>query len=153
NTLREMHLLGQLKHQHVVQGVGMLLEQRECSLLMTPVAECTLHDYLRARTAVGVQAVTLKRWLGCLASGLDSIHRQHIFHFDIKPANILMYLDRNRVPRLLISDFGASVSSPNSKPAISRPRGHTPLYAAPESTTHGFQGAAFDIFSLGCVYF
>ena len=46
-------------------------------------------------------------------AGLGEIHACNIIHGDVKPGNILIYLDRDNFSRAVISDFGLSTSMPN----------------------------------------
>ncbi|KAK4162422.1 hypothetical protein QBC43DRAFT_321904 [Cladorrhinum sp. PSN259] len=41
-----------------------------------------------------------------IANGLSHLHRLYIVHRDLKPQNILVNMDREGKPRILISDFG-----------------------------------------------
>jgi serine/threonine protein kinase len=61
----------------------------------------TLHDLLRARGPVAPPQAG--RYLGQVAAALDYAHRRKIVHRDIKPQNMLI---RSEDDRLLLSDFG-----------------------------------------------
>jgi serine/threonine protein kinase len=155
DVLRELSMLSRLNHRHVIQGLGVLLENSRCSLIMTPVADCTLHDVLKPKVSSHRPSPS-KSWLGCLSSALNSVHQENISHRDIKPANILVSHNRNgdTIGRfeLILTDFGISTDRSDPTLDTSAPHGMTPLYAAPELHTRGRPGIASDIFSLGLVF-
>jgi serine/threonine protein kinase len=74
-------------------------QSRSYGIVMEPVADCKLEEYLQniVDTGVNIQSQTqeiTQEWFSCLASGLAFMHAKRIRRKDIKPSNIL--LDNNK---------------------------------------------------------
>lgn len=116
-------------------------------LVMPYVDGGTLHDILRSRGPVAPGQAG--RYLGQVAAALDYAHRRKIVHRDIKPQNMLI---RAEDDRLLLSDFGiAKVLTGESSQNRTGVMG-TLSYMAPEQF-EGIVTPATDIYALGCVLF
>ncbi|KAJ1275251.1 hypothetical protein BS78_05G121900 [Paspalum vaginatum] len=83
-----------------------------------------------------------------ICEGLKYIHQEHMYHLDLKPANIL--LDKDMVPKL--ADFGLSriIGEELTSTITQNPRG-TCGYMPPEFIERNVISKEFDIFSLGVV--
>lgn len=85
---------------------------------------------------------------------LNYLHQQKVFHFDIKPQNLLVISDVKRRPCLKIIDFGLAnfydqaSNGQNSKKIIG-----TPAYAAPEIIRGGSRDGRADLYSLGATFY
>lgn len=78
-----------------------------------------------------------------IRNALLKMHKQHILHLDIHPANIFLTLSK----RAVLLDFGAARHS--AEPVINTARFYTPGFSAPE-IKHGLQwGTWSDIYSFG----
>ncbi|OAG07960.1 kinase-like protein, partial [Paraphaeosphaeria sporulosa] len=108
-----------------------------------------LHQIVQLERRRIEMLTTLKRAFGCLASGLEFIHKQTIRHKDIKPQNILIHQGN-----VLYTDFGFSLdhSTRGRSTTTGRPNAFTRRYCAPEVADHDRRNSTSDIFSLGCVY-
>ncbi|KAJ4302792.1 hypothetical protein N0V90_001683 [Kalmusia sp. IMI 367209] len=136
--------------------------------LVFPLAEANLHRYLRdpqyrafrgARCIVGHSV--WKQLLG-LAEGLYKVQHFHEdvisstdskfgYHFDLKPANILV----EEGERLIITDFGQSFFKAANDVTDSRVSGMggTEAYAPPELNDQSLGlNRRYDIWSLGCIF-
>ncbi|XTI89863.1 kinase-like domain-containing protein, partial [Cenococcum geophilum] len=144
---REVEITKRLKHPHIIQFVAAYTQNSSLNLIISPVAESTLRDYLDFPGDQKESESQIHRWVGCLSSALSYIHASRIRHADIKPQNILL-----RDSEVFISDFGISrlVSEPDSTSSSNSPM--TPLYAAMEIAEHLPHGRNADVFSLGCVF-
>lgn len=119
----EVEVLRSLEHYHIVRILGTYTQEDSFSMVMKPCAWCNLYTYLSEPTSAAVKKMEdhcgprdlfLPRIMGCLAHGLQYVHKepraQHnsdkdrlVRHRDIHPWNIV--LDG---PRVLYTDFGLS---------------------------------------------
>ncbi|RMF44829.1 MAG: serine/threonine-protein kinase [Planctomycetota bacterium] len=122
---------------------------------------------VRSPTALGLASLSQIEtivWIAAqIADGLAHAHRHHVWHCDIKPANILLSADGQ--PRLL--DFNVSVRSGSANratglgPSLPAPIGGTLAYMAPEQFASLQAGPnasvsvdhRCDIYSLGVVLY
>lgn len=98
------------------------------------LAAGTLQDDLTADRTLGAN---LKIVLFDILAGLEAIHDLGITHRDLKPVNVLKFLDPGSSVRYAISDFGLITALTSDTTTITK-TGHgggTPIYAAPELIT------------------
>lgn len=141
-------------HPHIIRVFATLAAQRELCMLLEPVANSNLFEFLAnykeyPERATAADTDTLERCFGCLASALAYIHKKNIRHKDIKPENILI-----SEGRVIYTDFGASkaFNGANESTTEGRPDFLTRKYSAPEVLDHDRRNKASDVFSLGCVF-
>ena len=116
-------------------------------LVMPFVEGGTLHDLLKRDKKLTLQQTG--QYLNQAAAALDYAHRRNVVHRDIKPQNMLL---RQEDDRLLLADFGiARVLSPANAHNRTGVLG-TISYMAPEQL-EGSIGFGVDIYALGCVLF
>ncbi|KAF2461470.1 kinase-like domain-containing protein, partial [Lineolata rhizophorae] len=145
---KEVDILRRMKHPHVVEFVGHYEENNALHILMKPLADTDLENYMRKPGAFPSCNSHLGDWFGCLASGLSYLHSRSIRHKDLKPSNILL-----KDARVFIADFGISSDfSFDSTSVSSSIASMTPMYCAPEIANKEEHGTKADIFSLGCVF-
>jgi serine/threonine protein kinase len=151
--LQEVEIMQKLRHPHIARFVAVYYaqERRSLNILMTPVAGCTLRDYLAEPGRWPDKCPHLHRWFVSLTSALRYMHSTSIAirHKDIKPANILI-----SGHDVFFSDFGTSEDfsasangSQSDGSAIM-----TLKYCAPEVARKDRRGRKADIFSMGCVF-
>ena len=95
----------------------------------------------------------VRGYLDQMLNGLDEIHRENIWHLDIKPGN--MMLDKRG--RLRLIDFGASKLMDMSSGAMtsSMAMAYTPGYAPIEQTEQKIEaiGAHTDLYAIGATLY
>jgi|SRR5579862_3325452 len=101
---KELEILKRLSHSHLVEYVGSYTDPKYVGLIMSPVADSNLAEFLRLDPFPTERLISLRQFYGCLVSALDYLHENKIRHKDIKPSNILVYGEI-----VLITDFGTSL--------------------------------------------
>lgn len=147
----EVRTLQLLRHKHIVRLLHSFSIGKQFNILLAPVAEVNLAEYLKTVTPFASECgIHLKRFFGCLTSAVLYIHDSSFTHGDIKPANILVTKECS--PNVLLCDFGAARSNTCPTEWINHRRPLTRKYSAPEVVRRQSRGPAADIFSLGCVF-
>ena len=85
-----------------------------------------------------------------IAKGLAAAHEQGLVHRDVKPGNILLVED---VDRVLISDFGLARAADDASVTRSGFIAGTPHYMSPEQAHGDFIDCRSDLFGLGSVLY
>jgi serine/threonine protein kinase len=150
----EFEILRKLRHHHIIKVLEIYSYKNKLSIIMSPVAECDMKEYLEKLDGLGIGPARhemmkpLLKWQGCLIQAIDYLHEMKIKHKDIKPANILVK-DGN----VKLTDFGIAkdlIDEETTASLLTSVQG-SPMYMAPE-IEEGRRGRAVDIFSLGCVF-
>ncbi|OCL06934.1 kinase-like protein [Glonium stellatum] len=166
DALVEVEHLQKLRHAHIVQLVGSYFQGRTFAILLYPVANWHLRDFmLRVEKILAspyglndrdLLAVTSPQsFFGCLAAAIEYIHSKTTKHMDIKPQNILVKFkaDQPFAHHVYVADFGISRSfSPLDHSQTDSIIPRTRKYCAPEVYAYEKRGRSSDIFSLGCVF-
>lgn len=84
------------------------------------------------------------------ARGLAAAHDQGLVHRDIKPGNILL---PENVERVVITDFGLARAADDASLTRSGVIAGTPQYMSPEQARGDGVDCRSDLFSLGCVMY
>ncbi|KAK2745520.1 hypothetical protein FQN57_003645 [Myotisia sp. PD_48] len=144
----ELKALKTLSHRHLIEYIGSYTDPTFFGILLDPVAECNLREYLE-NPPDPPDFGTIRQFFGCMASGIAYLHDRHFRHKDLKPSNILL-----RGSHIYISDFGLALDwSDQSKSRTEGTIGAwSPDYAAPEVFTHQPRGSSTDMWSLGCIF-
>jgi serine/threonine protein kinase len=151
----EVDIMKKLRsHPHIVQIHWSYTRPGHAGVLLTPVASngdlAAYLDTIRetGKPPTSEQCSTLSRSFGCLASGLDFIHKFPIRHKDIKPQNILVHEGQ-----MIFTDFGIAFdASGQDTTTTGVPGAFTARYRAPEVAEERPRNRKSDVFSLGCVF-
>ncbi|KAH7417180.1 hypothetical protein BKA64DRAFT_701964 [Cadophora sp. MPI-SDFR-AT-0126] len=150
---REVVALCSLRHTHIVGVVAYYTLEDQFSIIMSPVAEGNLSEYmLNNCSAPLIKSSNLSKWIGCLTSAVSYMHEKSWQHLDIKPSNVLV-----TGGHVMLSDFGGAllVDDSHSQIPVGSSCAVTPMYCAPELATRSrksIRAGASDIYSLGCVF-
>ncbi|KAJ0104549.1 hypothetical protein Patl1_18263 [Pistacia atlantica] len=121
------------------------------NLYLEYAAGGTLLDVIRSGGKLSEPEV--QHYTRLILKGLCSIHEKGYVHCDLKPANILVFPQKDGINSIKIADFGLA-KEPNETLNPNcykfRFRG-TPIYMPPESVAFGEIDTALDIWSLGCI--
>ncbi|HRE33321.1 MAG TPA: protein kinase, partial [Candidatus Berkiella sp.] len=82
---------------------------------------------------------------------LSELHRQNVIHADIKPNNLRVVINGNKITLGAI-DFGFSIIVPDGKQFVIDEAKGTRRYVAPEIFAKGKFSFASDIFALGNMF-
>ena len=144
----EVQIIQKLHHRHVVEVLGSYSRGRMSSMLLLPVADGDLGDFMEHLDHDSRDQVDLLiKWTACLAEGLRYIHSQDVKHKDVKPRNLLCHGEN-----ILYTDFGIAHEIEGNVSATSGNTGYTRRYCAPEVVGGDARSRSADVFSLGCVF-
>lgn len=101
--LKEARVISKLHHDHIVQIHDIFEENGTAYYVMDYIKGQSLGDIVKQKGAIDeFQAIG---YIKDVASALDYIHSKSINHLDIKPSNIML---RSEDQRILLIDFGVS---------------------------------------------
>jgi serine/threonine-protein kinase len=145
---RELEVLKQLKHPHIVHCFGGLCESKQRFYAMELVEGGTLHSLLSEVGKLPWETVVEYGLQMCAA--LDFAHSRRIVHRDVKPANFLI----TRSGKLKLSDFGLAVVAASQRITAAGKTLGTFHYMAPEQIRGKPPvSSKTDLYALGCVFF
>ncbi|HET6424191.1 MAG TPA: protein kinase [Planctomycetaceae bacterium] len=145
---RELEILKQLKHPHIVNCFGGVCESKQRFYAMELLEGGTLADLLHKRGRVTWDHVIEYGLQMC--SALDYAHARGVIHRDIKPGNFLL----TKSGQIKLSDFGLATMVAATRITRAGKTAGTFQYMAPEQ----IQGRPpisnkTDLYALGCVLF
>jgi serine/threonine protein kinase len=143
---REIKLLGQLRHPHIVPILDFGESDLYTYIVMPYYAEGTLQDRLRKSP---LDPYEIARMTKQMCSALDFAHQKGIVHRDVKPSNILI----NDEGKALLSDFGFAQVADISMSLTGSALIGTPAYMSPEQCKGAAIGPQSDQYSLGIVLY
>jgi cyclin-dependent kinase-like len=145
-ALREIRILKELKHDHIVNLIEVFRDQGKILLVFEYVDRTVLDEIENSPN--GLDEMGAKKIIWQLLRSVAFIHDHNIIHRDIKPENLL--LSKNGV--LKMCDFGFA------RPLVNNNQDYTDYvstrwYRAPELLI-GDQnyGKAIDVWAIGCLY-
>jgi serine/threonine protein kinase len=151
----ELEALKGLSHPHLITVEGSYTDKKWLALLLNPVADLNLKQYLQRDGGIPVNEVEhFKTYFGCLAHTLWYLRDQKIQHKDIKPENVLLKHSQDGY-QLFLTDFGTAWNWAASGQSVSLPSNDdrkTPSYQSPEVAKGTECHFSSDIWSLGVVY-
>jgi serine/threonine protein kinase len=177
--MREINVLKELKHHHIVKLVGTYTQRPYLGLLLWPVAQCDLALVLKFMETDGLYNESSAQEPGFLEElaehSLDikglrdivGVQDERIWSSFGCLTRAMAYLHENNVRHkdikpsnillsrdgIWITDFGSAkdFTADLTSTSESRERG-TLRYCAPEVSSYEKSGRSADIFSLGCVF-
>jgi len=147
-ALREISLLKELKHEHIVA----LLDVLHSDVILTLVFEFCQKD-LRAWLDEQAQtdAQTVRVFLRHLLLGLHHCHHSKVLHRDLKPQNLLIH-ETEQSQHLKLADFGLARAC--GIPVREYSDEVVTLWYRPPDVLMGFKRytTAIDLWSVGCIF-
>lgn len=105
----ELEVLQFVNHQHIVKVLGSYTDAKVVGILMQPVADEDLANFLKKQLPSSDEAdrrMRIRTFFGCIATAIDYLHNNKIKtiqHKDIKPKNILV-----KEGTVYLTDFGTA---------------------------------------------
>ena len=147
---KEARRLRQLHNQHIVRVHDLFEENGTCYYVMDYVDGVSLAERLKHDGPLPEHEVL--DILAQMLDALEEVHRNHLWHLDLKPANIMV----NRQGSVQLIDFGASKQlSQEGGATTSTALCYTPGFAPPEQVEQSMEkfGPWTDIYALGATLF
>lgn len=150
---KEARRLRKLSSNHIVRVHDLFDDNNTSYYVMDYVEGESLSQRLK-RTGKPLNEAEVYKLLPQILDALATVHREHIWHLDLKPANIM--LDKMGCVKLI--DFGASKQLKNSNGdslSTSSALAYTQGYAPAEQTSQEIEkfGPWTDIYALGATLF
>ena len=147
---REGRAAAAITHEHVVamHQVAKAETNQVAYLVMQLIEGDTLEE--RIQEGEPLSPGDVARIGMQIASGLSAAHKQGMVHRDVKPANVLIEHDTERVK---LTDFGLARAADDVKLTKTGMVTGTPLYMSPEQTIGESSDERSDLFSLGAVMY
>ncbi|XP_027802549.3 MAPK/MAK/MRK overlapping kinase isoform X2 [Marmota flaviventris] len=148
NNLREVQALRRLNpHPNILTLHEVVFDRKSGSLaLICELMDMNIYELIRGRRHP-LSEKKIRHYMYQLCRSLDHMHRNGIFHRDVKPENILIKQDV-----LKLGDFGSCRSVYSKQPYTEYIS--TRWYRAPECLlTDGFYTYKMDLWSAGCVFY
>ena len=155
NTEREMEILHQVAHAHILQ-VSKLSFFTSCannvrySYVTMRLYPQDLVKIIYSTSRPPLTPLEIRTIMRQLLSALECLHEHGFVHADIKPENILVD-DSSGPLHACLCDFGSAFNLDDEE---HDPYGHTLTFSAPEVVLNigELLSSAVDVFALACVY-
>jgi eukaryotic-like serine/threonine-protein kinase len=145
----EAALVGRLQHPNVVQILDAVADHHAPYLVMEYVDGVTLRRYCRADSLLPLAQI-IEIGFKC-AMALGYCFKQGLIHRDVKPANLLVTLDGDRIRDVKVTDFGSVFNLGADHTQIYRVG--SLAYMSPEQLDGGTLDCRADIYSLAAVLY
>uniref|UniRef100_A0A8C4P4G5 MOK protein kinase n=1 Tax=Dromaius novaehollandiae TaxID=8790 RepID=A0A8C4P4G5_DRONO len=148
NNLREIQALRRLNpHPNILMLHEVVFDKKAgCVSLICELMDMNIYELIRGRRKP-LPEKKIINYMYQLCKSLDHIHRNGIFHRDVKPENILI-----KQSTLKLGDFGSCRSIYSKQPYTEYIS--TRWYRAPECLlTDGYYSYKMDMWSAGCVFY
>jgi tRNA A-37 threonylcarbamoyl transferase component Bud32 len=145
----EAALVGQLQHPNVVQILDAVADAEAPYLVMEYVDGVTLRRYGRADRLLPVQQI-IEIGFKC-AMALGYCFRRGLIHRDVKPANLLVRLEGERITEVKVTDFGSVFNATTDQTQVYRVG--SLAYMSPEQLDGDGLDCRADIYSLASVLY
>lgn len=145
---REAEAAASVAHENVVPIYNVDANAKLPYFVMRYIPGMTLQRWVRTHGPLSVG--TILRVAGQLAEGLAAAHRRGLVHRDIKPGNVLV---GENIERVWITDFGLARAADSITLTQTGVIAGTPHYMSPEQARGQPIDHRSDLFSLGCVLY
>jgi formylglycine-generating enzyme required for sulfatase activity/predicted Ser/Thr protein kinase len=143
--LKEGKILAKLNHQNVVRVQDFFEERETAYLVMELLTGHSLRDELNEQPGKRLPPKQVVSVMDSLVGALEAVHKEGIYHLDLKPDNVLLTPEG----RVVLVDFGAAKQGLGSRST----QAYTPGYAPLELMAGQQAGPSSDIFELGVMVY
>ncbi|XP_069116736.1 MAPK/MAK/MRK overlapping kinase-like isoform X2 [Argopecten irradians] len=154
NNLREIQAMRRLSpHSNILELQEVIFDKKSGTLvLICELMDMNIYELIRGKRHY-LPERKVKHYMYQLLKSVEHMHRNGIFHRDVKPENILIKLaSSDKEDILKLADFGSCRSVYSKQPYTEYIS--TRWYRAPECLlTDGYYTYKMDIWSVGCVFF
>lgn len=153
---REASILSSLNHKRLVKCIEFGIHQRQMYIAMEYIRTVDVHTVLRAQSRAA--QIRLSCGISCyVLEALEHAHQAGVVHRDVKPANVLAYLDQGRL-KAKVADFGLAKNFQDAGfTTISQDheiKGTLPFIAPEQLKNARYADPRSDIYSVAaCLYF
>ena len=140
---KEIELMSDLSHQHIVKYLGTETVDGTFNILMEYVPGGSLAAIIKQYGGLGESV--LRKYTRQILLGLEYLHGHGIVHRDIKGGNILV----DNAGTIKLADFGCSRRMSSDTTQSKKSIVGTPYWMAPEVIRGAGHGPKSDIWSLG----
>uniref|UniRef100_A0A023F7A7 Serine/threonine-protein kinase ULK3 n=1 Tax=Triatoma infestans TaxID=30076 RepID=A0A023F7A7_TRIIF len=152
SIIREIQILKMLEHPYVAKMIDFFWDDRYVYIVLEYCNGGDLSMFIKEKRRI--PEMVCKKFMIQLVEGLKYLRSKDIYHYDLKPQNIL--INRGSELALKISDFGLSLfAHKNLENDIAGvgPRG-SPSYMAPEVLNcDNYDPSLIDLWSLGVILY
>lgn len=148
--IKEARNLARLNHPHIINVIDVFEESDTVYYVMPYLAGGSLQDYVKTHGVLSEQEAM--KYVKQIASALKYMHeKQHICHYDVKPANILLDDKGNAV----LIDFGISKNyDAGGQETTTTPIGMSDGYAPIEQYSNMAEfSPTSDVYALGATLY
>ncbi|KAF3805938.1 Cyclin-dependent kinase 8 [Colletotrichum gloeosporioides] len=158
---KALRIIHDLKHPHLIQPLAAYTRGGQCGFFFPWANGGTLEDYWKSspRPEGDSEIQWVLNQLCGLCGATEALHQKNCRHTDLKPANILRFIEGELPGRLRIADVGLAKIHQNETTKreelniITSAKTSTKRYEAPELQQKLEQiSRVFDVWSLGCVF-
>jgi cyclin-dependent kinase len=149
-TIREICLLKELRHRHIVCLYDVLFQSPKMTLVFE-YCTCDLKRYMTDHPDLSRD--TIRRFMRQLLVGLEYMHSKAVVHRDLKPQNLLIGVNNaDGVAEIKIADFGLARVEGIPVKKYSH-EAVTLWYRSPDVILGSCNyGLAVDMWSVGCIF-
>lgn len=145
---REAQAAASVAHENVIPIHNVQSEAQPPFLVMRYIAGASLERHVADHGPPDPEMIL--RIATQLAAGLSAAHRQGLIHRDVKPANVMV---GENVERVWLTDFGLARAADDARMTRTGVIAGTPHYMSPEQARGQPLDARSDLFSLGGVLY
>ncbi|TQV74565.1 serine/threonine protein kinase [Aliikangiella marina] len=144
---REAETAGNLSHANIVTIYDVGEEGELGYIAMDLLTGAPLSEFVKSENRL--PAPFIYQLMIQITDALEYAHRQSVVHRDIKPGNIIL---DDEIQRVTVTDFGIAFVADNSKTRTGTIMG-SPYYMSPEQVLGKRVDGRSDIFSLGVTFY